>query len=229
MISLIDNISSVFIAKSCLGCQQRLELFEKHLCTYCRHELPFTNYHTTDENPMKRTFQGRLDVEQATALFHFSKGSTVQELIHAIKYRGHTQLGVMLGDWLGHELKHIEGFSDIDLVIPVPLHPIRKMRRGYNQVDGFAKRLAFHLDRQFTKKHLLRKRFTKKMAFKGRLDRWTSLEQAFKVKGATALNGKHILLVDDVITTGATLEACAQALLTEAHVTISMACMAITD
>ncbi len=228
MFSIANELLSVFFSRSCLACDSDMLANEQHLCTHCRHELPFTHYHEIPENPVERVFYGRVPVRQATALLHFSKDGVVQRMIHALKYRGHTYLGIMLGDWLGHELKQLDTYIDVDIVIPVPLHPIRKMRRGYNQVDGFGKQLARHLNATFSKNHLLRRRFTKKMAFKGRIDRWSSLENTFKVKNPASLKGKHILIVDDIITTGATLEAC-MLLLKNYSTTISVACMAITD
>ncbi len=225
----MSSLTAILLPKTCVGCKSHLLQGEHHLCLSCRHQLPFTYYEEQEDNPVKKIFCGRVPIHAATALLHFTKQGIVQEIIHAIKYRDHTSLAEELGHWLGHQVQDQSLFSDIDLILPVPLHPLRRMRRGYNQVDPFGGALAQYLNASFSKCYLKRKRLTSKLAFKGRLDRWTSLENAFTVRKSSQLEGKHVLLVDDVITTGATLEACALQLLKVPNIRISIAAMAITD
>ncbi len=194
----------------------------------CRHELPLTDYHLEDDNLTAKTLYGRVRIEKATSFLHFEKKGIVQNLLHQLKYRGHQEVGTLLGDWLGHELKAAWKGEEIDLVIPVPLHKKRQRKRGYNQVAAFGKQLALSLDAQYDEGILLRKKFNKKLAFKKRLDRWDSLANIFEVT-TQDLNRKHILLVDDIMTTGATIEACALTLKKCGNPKISVATMAITD
>ncbi|MFD0863415.1 ComF family protein [Sungkyunkwania multivorans] len=228
MINILNNILSVFFPEVCLACKHALISNEKHICTTCRHELPQTEYHAIKNNSTAKVLYGRVRVENATSLFFFQKDSRVQQLMHLLKYKGHEEISFLLGKWLGAQLKEVPYFDEIDIVIPVPLHPRRQRKRGYNQVTGFGKELSSMLNSTFDDSILYRTRFTKKMVFKKRLDRWQSLENSFQLTDESSLVGKHILLVDDVITTGATLESCANALLKVPGVKISVATMAIT-
>lgn len=152
----------------------------------------------------------------------------VQELIHNLKYRGHKEIGIFLGEWLGAELSEITTFQEIDTVVPVPLHKKKLRSRGFNQVEGFGKELAKSLNAEYVNNVLLKVTASKTQTLKKRLSRWGSIEESFIVKNPEVLNNKHILLVDDLITTGATLEACALKLQEIEGIKISIATMAIT-
>lgn len=172
---------------------------------------------------------GRVKLEEATALLHFSKKGIVQQLMHNLKYRGHEVVGEFLGEWLGEELKNSEAYKSIDVVVPVPLHKSRQKQRGYNQVDKFGRALAIVLDADYNAKTLIKTSAGKTQVFKDRLKRSSGIEANFTISEKESLKGRHILLVDDIITTGATIEACANALFEIEGLKLSLATMAITD
>ena len=226
---MVKNLLNLFFPRHCLACDGFLNDNEKLICTGCRHELPLTNFHFENDSTVKNILYGRVELEKATSLLHFRKKSIVQSLIHNLKYRGHEEIGDMLGKWLGNELDELGWANEIDLVIPVPLHKSRLRERGYNQVTKFGQAIAGSLNVQFEDKVLLRQSATKTQVFKGRIGRSDLSEAKFVVTNPSIIEGKHLLLVDDLITTGATIEGCANALLKAHGVKLSLATMALTD
>jgi ComF family protein len=226
---MVINLLNLFFPKVCLGCQNHLTDNELHICTQCRHQLPLTNFHFDSSNAVHKMMYGRVKLEQATALLHFSKKGIVQQLMHNLKYRNHEVIGQFLGEWLGEELKHSEAYKAIDVVVPVPLHKTRQKQRGYNQVDKFGKALATALNADYNSDTLIKISATKTQVFKDRLKRSSNSEANFTISNQDTLKHKHVLLVDDIITTGATIEACANALFTIEGLQLSVATMAITD
>jgi len=220
---------NLFFPKVCLGCNSYLGANENYICTSCRHQLPLTNFHLENNNAVKNVLFGRVKLEQATALLHFSKKGIVQQLMHNLKYRGYENVGLFFGKWLGEELSNIEAYKSIDVVIPVPLHRSKLRRRGYNQVTKFGQEIAKALEVEFNSKILEKRTATKTQVFKGRLSRTSENTATFSIVENGSLIGKHVLLVDDIITTGATIEACANELLKIEGVKISLVTMAITD
>jgi len=202
---------------------------EKHICTVCRHNLPLTNFHFEADDTLKKMLYGRLKLEQATALLKFQKKGIVQHLLHNLKYRGHETIGEMLGQWLGNELKTLEEYKSVDLIIPVPVHKRKLRKRGYNQVAKFGVEIAKALNVPYIDHVLVKTSATKTQVFKKRIARWNNFEEVFSVKNLDEIDGKHILLVDDIITTGATIEACANVLLKAKNIKVSIATMAIAD
>ena len=226
---MVINLLNLFFPKVCLGCSVELIDNESYICTTCRHQLPLTNFHLDNNDALKQVLYGRVKLEQATALLHFSKKGIVQQLMHNLKYRGHEEVGLFLGKWLGEELKSIKAYQDIDVVVPVPLHRSKLRRRGYNQVTKFGLEIAKALDIEFNTQVLQKTISTKTQVFKDRLLRTSGSSATFSISENHTLRGKHILLVDDIITTGATIESCANALLQIEDIKISVATMAITD
>jgi ComF family protein len=226
---MVINLLNLFFPKVCLGCNGYLGDNESYICTSCRHQLPLTNFHLDNNDAVKNVLFGRLKLENATALLHFSKKGIVQQLMHNLKYRGHQDVGLFLGKWLGEELKIIEAYKTIDVVIPVPLHRSKLRKRGYNQVTKFGQEIAKALDVEFNTVVLHKSMATKTQVFKDRLLRTSGNNATFSIVENQTLKGKHILLVDDIVTTGATIESCANALLSIEGVKISVATMAITD
>ena len=229
MTNILNNILSSFFPAICLSCSDTLKHQEQHICTKCLHNLPFTEFHKHAENPVKQTFYGRVHIENATALLHYKKNSIVQQLIHQLKYKNRQEIGTLLGNMLGEQLKKEVSFSKIDYIIPVPLHKKRLQKRGYNQVATFGKQLAIHLNATYNDTILVKTQNIKTQAFKKRAARWMTAQHSFEITDTTTLAGKHILLVDDIITTGATLEACALALQKIPNITISIATMSIAS
>ncbi|WP_369793763.1 ComF family protein [Sediminibacter sp. Hel_I_10] len=191
--------------------------------------MPLTNFHDDSNNAVHKTLYGRVKFENATALLHFSKKGIVQQLMHNLKYRGHETIGVVLGQWLGEELKTLEGYRAIEVVVPVPLHKAKLRKRGYNQVDKFALALSKALDAELNTTTLVKITNSKTQVFKDRLKRSSDINSNFTVVDLDSLRGKHVLLVDDIITTGATIEACANAMNKIQDIKLSLALMAITD
>lgn len=226
---MIKNLLNLFFPKICSACNSQLSDNEMQICTNCRHQLPLTNFHEDQNNAVHKRLYGRVKLKQATALLHFSKKGIVQELIHNLKYRGQESVGEFLGEWLGEELRHIDAYKTIDVVIPVPLHKAKLKSRGYNQVDKFGKAMAKALDAEFNTSILEKTTNTKTQVFKDRLKRNTNQSTNFMITDNRLLEDKHILLVDDIITTGATVEDCANRLLEIDGITLSLATMAITD
>ncbi len=220
---------NLFFPVVCEACNNVLVDNELVVCTKCRHDLPVTNFHFNDADNVKKVVYGRVKLVQATALLHFSKRGVVQQMLHNLKYRGHQDISGFLGRWLGAELKTIEAYKQVDVVVPVPLYKTKLWQRGYNQVEQFGKAIAEALSVDYNDSVLIKTKSTKTKVFEGRLSRWSDDGAVFAISDTQSLRGKHILLVDDIITTGATVEACATELLKIDNIKLSLATMAIAD
>ena len=227
MLQAIQNIFNLFFPNVCYTCNNQLTDNELYTCTNCRHDLPVTNFHFNNDDFVSKIFYGRVKIENATALFRFEKKSLVQQLLHNLKYRGFEDIGVFLGDWLGEELKTLDNYKNIDIVIPVPLHKKKLKKRGYNQVSKFGIQIANALNAEYLDTVLIKVTNTKSQVFKSRFARWNSDDELFTIQNKELIKGKHILLVDDIITTGATVEACANVLNKVSDLKICVATMAI--
>lgn len=224
-----NDFISLFFPVICLSCGKSLFRNEDSICTHCLYHLPRTDFHLNNDNPVAKIFWGRVQIEAATSFFTFSKRSNVQQLIHQLKYKGQKQVGVSIGNWYGHELRKSSVFPKVDLIIPVPLHKKKLKKRGYNQSACFAEGLASGMHIPTDPGILFRSSSSETQTKKSRFFRWKNVEQLFYVKNEQLLRHKHVLLVDDVVTTGATLEACAQALLKVEGVKVSIATIAFTS
>ncbi|MDC0006485.1 ComF family protein [Winogradskyella sp.] len=225
----MKNLLNLFFPKVCDACYNVLSDNEQILCTSCRHELPITNFHFNNSEAVKKVVYGRVKLEHATALLHFSKKGIVQELLHNLKYRGYEHIGAFFGKWLGAELATLEAYKTVDVVVPVPLYKTRLRKRGYNQVAKFAKEIAASVGADYNDTVLVRNKATKTQVFKVRSKRWNDDGALFSLTDNKALKGKHILLVDDIITTGATAENCATQLMKIDNIKLSFATLAIAD
>ncbi|MEM1319187.1 MAG: ComF family protein [Bacteroidota bacterium] len=225
---ILDDFLSLFYPRLCLSCQQHLIPEQEVVCLSCEYHLPRTNYHLERENPFTERFWGRVNIEAGAALYHFSKGGRTQRLIHQLKYQGAKRVGLKLGQLYGHLLRDSPHFDQIDLIVPVPLHPRRERQRGYNQAALFAAGLSQSMQLPWSAKALRRQENTATQTAKSRLDRFENVRRAFVSADPTSLQHQHLLLVDDVLTTGATLEACAETLLKVPGTRISMATIALT-
>lgn len=191
--------------------------------------MPLTQYHLDPKNEAVKKFYGKIAIEHASALLYFNKKGIVQELIHNLKYKGHEEIGTVLGNWYVEDLKELVLETDFDIVIPVPLHPKKFKERGYNQVTTFGKALAKGLDIPYNDSVLYRKKYSKTQSKKNLEGRSNSIEDTFDAFDTEENHNKHFLIVDDVLTTGATLEACSRALLKIPGAKISIACMAMAN
>jgi len=224
--SLLDDFISLFFPHLCYACDDALRKNEKVLCSICLNALPKTDFHLKEDNPVAKLFWGRADIHAATAYYYFHKGDKVQHLIHQLKYNDAREVGIFIGEQMGYELKNVPAFSSVDVIVPVPLHSKKEKKRGYNQSVMFGLGLSRGLDKPLNTNILYRKRFTETQTRKTRSERWENVEDVFSVHNPEAFAGKHLLLIDDVITTGSTLEACIHALKTIPKAIISIATIA---
>jgi ComF family protein len=223
---MIRDFFNLLMPVLCPVCGAVLLRKERIICTGCLYELPRTRYLSYSENPVARLFWGRINVENATALFRYKKGSRFQQLIHELKYRERQDIGREMGRLLGIELAG-SPFSSADLILPVPLHRKKYRQRGYNQCHPIAEGLSESLGIPWHSGHLIRLSTSLTQTDRSRIDRWSNVDGIFEVKDPGKLRGKHILLVDDVVTTGATLDACATAILSLENVQVSIATLAV--
>jgi len=227
--SYLADFTSLLFPHLCPACGEALMANEHIICTDCRYSLPFTNFHLQPDNVVARQFWGKLNIEAAYAMYYFSKGGKVQNLLHHLKYKNMPQIGKVLGEMAGEQLLKSEGFKQVDYIIPVPLHSKRLSERGYNQSACFAEGLKIKLNANLVEKNLIRTRHTDTQTHKSRFARFENMQEVFSVKDPDLLVDKHILLVDDTITTGSTLEACGIELLKIPGVKLSIATIAYAE
>lgn len=220
-------ILDLFFPPVCAGCSSMLMSNEKIICTACLHNLPLTNHHKNPENEAVKKFYGRIPVEHASALLYFNKKGIVQNIIHNLKYKGQEKIGTFLGEWYADDLQNIPEIQSVDEIIPVPLHPKKFKARGYNQLTNFGKSLSNQLNIPYNPKLLIRKHYSATQSRKSFFVRSENIDTIFDVIYTEKDHNKHFLLIDDVITTGSTLEACSRALLKIPGAKISVVCMAI--
>jgi len=224
---MFKNIINLFFPPVCAGCHSFLISNENVICTQCRHNIPLTNHHLNPENEAFKKFYGRIPVEYTSALLYFHKKGIVQELIHNLKYKGQEQIGTVLGEWYAEDLKNATILQSVDEIIPVPLHKRKLRERGYNQVTNFGLSLSNGLNIQYNPSLLVRNIYSKTQSKKNLLNRSDGIDTIFDVAFTEKDHNKHFLLIDDVITTGSTLEACSHALLKIPGAKISIVCMAM--
>ncbi|GAA0713246.1 ComF family protein [Aquimarina litoralis] len=225
---MLSDLAYLFFPIYCAACDSPLYKNEKVLCSSCRHKLPLGNFHKVNAKKIEKVFYGRAKIENATSLFVFEKDSLVQNLMHNLKYRGQQEIGKELGIWLGYELMQSDAYQNINAIIPVPLHPKRLRERGYNQVEKFGREIATQLQADYIDFVLKKNSYSEKQSKKNRFSRWSNTSETFAIENESLLIDKHILIVDDIVTTGATLEACIQVLKSIPGIKISIATMAIT-
>lgn len=220
--TLFHDFVGLFLPRRCSACDGPLMRFEEALCLGCAEELPRTRFHDDEQNRVERLFQGKLRVEAASAFLHFSTDGMVQRMLHRLKYRGDDAVGKELGRRMARDLMGSRRFADVDVAIAVPLHPKKLHQRGYNQAQLLVDGMREEWPLKNVDDRLLRIVSTSTQTRRGRLDRWQNVRTAFAVENEEALTNAHVLLVDDVITTGATIEACARALESVPGVRISV-------
>lgn len=225
--NILNDIVSILLPKVCFGCNARLNRGENQLCTVCRNQLPLTEYNFNAENAVDRIFFGRINIKKANSFLFFTQNGIVKNLIHHLKYKNQQQIGTLLGDWHGQLIADNNFIDQIDFVIPVPLHTKKQKRRGYNQVTEFGKQLALHLKAEFYEDALIKTANTKTQTKKSRIGRWQQNRSLYILGNSKKLENKNILLVDDVITTGATMEICSQTLSEVKGINIYITSMAV--
>lgn len=223
-----SGLTHLFYPRLCEGCSKPLLQEEQVLCLNCSiYNLPRTAYHHIHENETFMRFAGRVNIQKATSLAYFTNEGLLQHLLHGLKYDDKNEIGTYLGVQLGYDLKQVSWQQGIDAIIPVPLHPKKEAQRGFNQAEIIASGISNVLGIPVLDKTLVRKRFTETQTKKTREERLENMQGAFEVKNTEKITGKHILLIDDVLTTVATLEACAHALSAVQGASVSIASIGI--
>ena len=224
-----ESLLHVVFPHVCDGCGSDLLNIESRLCIRCLASLPETNFEIHPNNPVEKDFWGRLNIIDGSAHLYFTKESLVQHLMHQLKYRGNKDLGVQLGRIMGNALKSSTRFNSIDALIPLPLFPSKEKKRGYNQAKVLCDGIAEILNLPVLSNVIIRPQYTETQTKKGRIERWKNIEGKFKLIDPAAIQNKHLLLIDDVVTTGATLEACGNELLSANNVKLSVATLCIAS
>lgn len=221
-----EGLAHLFFPHLCTGCGSDALPKDHQLCIDCLSRLPETGFENITGNPVEKAFYGRLPVHAATAFLYFSKHALVQHLLHQLKYRGNPGIGEYLGGLMGTRLKHTQRFAAVDALVPVPLNASRLKKRGYNQAEAICNGLSGAMNIPVISNALVRNRFSETQTRKSRTERWENMKEIFCLQQPELLAGKNVLLVDDVVTTGATLEACGRELLPVCN--INIACLAYT-
>jgi ComF family protein len=223
---ILKDLLQFFFPELCVACGQLLTSKEKVLCTSCFYHLPRTDFHKFSDNPVSQLFWGRVKIESATSWFYYFKGSAYQSLIHKLKYNGRKDIGIEMGKAFASEILS-SSISDVDFLIPVPLHPRKLSKRGYNQSEIIASGISVIFNKEVLTDVLIRTSFTDTQTRKSRFDRFINMEGKFVVRDKSPIIHKHILLIDDIVTTGSTIESCVQALVEVQGVKVSVATLGV--
>lgn len=224
----LQSFTHLFFPHNCEGCGIGLFDEKKFLCHHCIHQLPETKFFSLRGNPVEKLFYGRIPLTYAGAAFYFTKHSLLQHLMIQLKYKSNRESGYFLGRMIGLQLAQEPVFADVDLLVPLPLNLKKEFKRGYNQAALICNGISSVWPKTVAMNAVERTRFTETQTKQNRISRWQNMEGVFHATNPQLLHNKHILLVDDVITTGATLEACGQALLDAGNVRLSIAAAAYT-
>ncbi len=211
--NIVADTLHLFYPHICTGCGSDILEKENLLCLHCINDLPNTHFALHSGNPVEKAFWGRIPVTAAHSQFYFAKESLIQHLIHQLKYKNNKDIGVYMGELMGKALSGSNRFNNIDALVPLPLYPDKERKRGYNQATVICEGMANTMNIPVITNNVIRQRFTETQTRKHRAERWQNVEGSFVVTHPQQLKGKNILLVDDVITTGATIEACGSTIL----------------
>ncbi len=224
--SWIDPIFWLYFPKNCPACARPLRLFGANICGRCSQNLPETHFFEAPGNPIEKIFYGRLPMSAGAAAWYFHKNSALQALLFQLKYKSNEDVGLFIGKQMGALLAASERFASIDALVPVPLHPQALSKRGFNQAALICEGISQVWHKPVLVGAIARTRHTNTQTKQSRAVRWDNMENAFSIKDPTSIMGKHLLLIDDVITTGATIEACGKTLLSVKDVQLSVAAAA---
>lgn len=221
--TIFSSAIHLFYPYMCVGCGSDLLPDHELLCMKCINDLPHTGFENYADNKIERIFYGRVDAVAAHSEFYFSKGELIQHLVHELKYKGNKEIGIYLSRKMGESMLLSGRFQNIDYLIPLPLFAKKEFKRGYNQAEVICDGLSEVMEVPVLAGNVVRANATETQTKKHRTERWDNVAESFRVNAPAALEGKHVMLVDDVITTGATLEACAAVLAMIPGLSISIA------
>ena len=222
----IDPIFWLYFPKNYPACGRPLRLFGANICGRCSQNLPETHFFEAPGNPIEKIFYGRLPIQAGAAAWYFHKNSALQALLFQLKYKSNEDVGLFIGKQMGALLAASERFATIDAIVPVPLHPQALSKRGFNQAALICEGISQVWHKPVLRSAITRTKHTNTQTKQSRAVRWENMENAFSIKEHTSITGKHLLLIDDVITTGATIEACGKTLLSVKDVKVSVAAAA---
>ena len=225
----VKDILTIFFPNLCINCQTRLIRNEQFLCTICLNDLPTIVYNDATKEILRSNFVGKVPLQEIYSFLYFTKFGITQKLIYALKYKKEKRIGIFLGEMICYEIKRLKLFKEIDYIIPVPLHKKKQKQRGFNQVDDFGKLLSKQLGNSFVSGKLKRISKNETQTLKQRFERFSNTESKFCVSEVNYFQNKHVLLVDDVMTTGATLVSCCEELLKVKNIKISICTIAYTE
>ncbi|ULQ51260.1 ComF family protein [Flavihumibacter fluvii] len=227
-LTLFHHLSGLFFPHTCAACGSANLVPDAGICPQCLATLPVTGYLHEPGNPVEEIFWGRITLQHAAACCFFAKKSRIQHALHQVKYHFRGDAAIHLGEWMGHQLSASAWFSSIDLLLPMPLHPKRQSERGYNQAELLCRGISAVTKLQQLPNALVRKSATRSQTHQHRHERWENMQGVFGIADPGPLANRHILLIDDVVTTGATLEAMGEQLLKIPGLTLSICCFAYT-
>lgn len=225
---LPEALISLFYPNCCAGCNTPLFTHENAVCTGCIESLPFTEFLNDPENEVEKIFWGRVPVVSAGSLLFFVKGGILQNILHQLKYKENTAAGEELGRLSGEAILKSDRFNAVDCIIPIPLHKKKLKKRGYNQCSFIGEKIAAVLDAEYNDYSLVKVTHNESQTRKSKYRRWLNVKTIFQIADPEAIKDKHVLLIDDVVTTGSTLESAAQTLLTVEGVRVSIFTVAFT-
>ena len=223
----LQALLHLFYPRQCVVCGAALQEGEEVMCLSCNMGMPRTHYHLKPDNRVEQLFWGKIPLERATSYFLYHRQSPYAHLVHRLKYDGRRDVGHTLGRFLAAEIQPSGFFRDVDVIVPVPLHPKKRAKRGYNQSEWIARGLAEKINKPMDTEHLVHQTENASQTHKSLFDRYLNMQGVFALTDPLAFAHKHVLLVDDVITTGSTLEACIQALLQSPGVKVSVFALAM--
>lgn len=225
----LGSFLSLLFPRCCVVCGRPLAKGEECLCTMCNIELPRTDYHLRKDNPVEKLFWGKVPLERATSFYFYRKGSDFRQILHQLKYGGQKGIGAIMGRYMAAELQQSGFFEGVDVILPVPLHKKKQQIRGYNQSEWIARGITAVTGIPIDTEAVVRRKNTETQTRKSSLERWENVEGIFELHRAEALAGKHILIVDDVLTTGATTVECASCLTGIEGIRISVLTLAVAE
>lgn len=225
----LGSFLSLLFPRCCVVCGRPLAKGEECLCTMCNIELPRTDYHLRKDNPVEKLFWGKVPLERATSFYFYRKGSDFRQILHQLKYGGQKGIGAIMGRYMAAELQQSGFFEGVDVILPVPLHKKKQQIRGYNQSEWIARGITAVTGIPIDTEAVVRRKNTETQTRKSSLERWENVEGIFELQHAEALAGKHILIIDDVLTTGATTVECASCLTGIEGIRISVLTLAVAE